>query len=556
MTLLSDYMAQVQELVHDVGAVDFTTARLISKINQARTRTALDLHCCRTFYQNLQFIPNQERYPITNCVAGTVLLSGGQNYINPLVSFAGGGGTGAAATATVQGGVVTGINQTSWGQGYSSNPVVNIIDGSGWATNWQIRQALAALTMPANAINLVYSAIIALPPGDPVFIQWNSGAPTLPGDGLYALIQATLTFSQASIAALYTSATFYPSAPSSVPPTAAKGQTSAVAVGQTAVATISVTNQQFRLALANSNYNLMGAVYSSISSNPADPANAIWNSGASTGPYDALAAVLINSLGFTQAQVNSFYTFAATQVNSIKTVTNQQLRLAIAALGLTGALTAALSSSPADPANIQWFSGAGSTNATSDALYNVIASVGSASAVYAAAKTYPSNAPGSGALATAVTLRNVIDWNQLTVNFQSWKPTMKWLPWAYFQAWCRIYQSFPDGRPFIWTSFPENNYGMVFYIPDQTYGLELDAITLPDPLTSTTDVDTQILPPNDDCVQWYAAHLCYLYLQQYGPADYHEKRYLRRVWEINGSKRAVRRPNIYASSAGQICKWT
>lgn len=60
-----------------------------------------------------------------------VLRSNGSGYdSNTTVSFSGGGGTGAAATATVDGGSVTGITMTSFGSGYTSAPTVTI-NGTG-----------------------------------------------------------------------------------------------------------------------------------------------------------------------------------------------------------------------------------------------------------------------------------------------------------------------------------------------------------------------------------------------------------------------------------------
>ena len=74
---------------------------------------------------------------ITTATTGTVhqvaLGSGGSGYaIAPAVSFTGGGGTGAAAFATVAGGVITSITVTNPGSGYTSVPTVVITpNGSG-----------------------------------------------------------------------------------------------------------------------------------------------------------------------------------------------------------------------------------------------------------------------------------------------------------------------------------------------------------------------------------------------------------------------------------------
>ncbi len=57
--------------------------------------------------------------------------STGSGYTAPTVSFSGGGGSGAAALATVVGGAITSILLTASGSGYSTPPVVTISDSTG-----------------------------------------------------------------------------------------------------------------------------------------------------------------------------------------------------------------------------------------------------------------------------------------------------------------------------------------------------------------------------------------------------------------------------------------
>ena len=60
------------------------------------------------------------------------LTSGGSSFTSaPTVSFSGGGGSGAAATAIVSGNSVVGLNLTSYGSGYTSAPTVTISGGGG-----------------------------------------------------------------------------------------------------------------------------------------------------------------------------------------------------------------------------------------------------------------------------------------------------------------------------------------------------------------------------------------------------------------------------------------
>ncbi len=70
---------------------------------------------------------------IAGFVYGAVVTNGGFGYGNtPSVSFAGGGGTGAAGYATLSNGVVTGITMTNAGTGYSTVPAVVMGAPNGW----------------------------------------------------------------------------------------------------------------------------------------------------------------------------------------------------------------------------------------------------------------------------------------------------------------------------------------------------------------------------------------------------------------------------------------
>ena len=559
MSTLQDYITQVQELIHDLASIDFSTSEYTSRINLARQRVALDLHCVRVLFANLQTVATVEQYPIQGGIGGCVVLSGGQNYVAPIVKFSGGGGSGATAVPVFSGGVITAINMTSWGQGYTSTPAVTIVDGAGWVTNFQFRQALAAVS--STAIFNLSQAIIALPPGDPVFIQWNSGAGTIPGDGLALLTAAAVPMTQTQLAAVYAAAGALPTTPpASFTQT---GAATPISQGQTGQVNTTVTNQQFRLALADPSYNAVYAFSSAVSANVWDPANILWNSGAPSSMGDALSNILSSStgFGFTSEQVAQFYAFAATMPNSIATVTNQQLRMALAdpSYAMISAVTAAISSSVADPVNIQWNSGAGSS--FGDALSSLIGTLTfpigkSLMSLYTFAATFPRNTPGTGAAAQAISLHNVFDIHTASVVWGTERPMMYWFPFSVFQAYCRANTANPQGRPSIWSNYTETNKFFLFRVPDQTYGLELDCICMPDPLVNVTDVETQIPLPVSDAVQFYAAHLCFLKLQQYQAAEYWEAKYKRRILELNSSRRAPRRINQYYSWNARLGRMT
>jgi len=153
--LLSDYISQVQFLVHDASNADFSTVELTRAINNARTAVSLDFHCVRQLfvappnnapisplYTPVGVIKNVEAYPLAAAngsngqVVGVALTSGGSGYTSaPAVSFTqtpapGPGFVPAQATAVVVNGVVTAVTMTQWGQGYSPA----LPGGSGAAT--------------------------------------------------------------------------------------------------------------------------------------------------------------------------------------------------------------------------------------------------------------------------------------------------------------------------------------------------------------------------------------------------------------------------------------
>jgi subtilase family serine protease len=68
--------------------------------------------------------------PITPAIVGFNVQSGGSGYTTPAVIIAGGGGTGAKATARVSNGVVFSVVLTNPGSGYTSAPTVTLRDPS------------------------------------------------------------------------------------------------------------------------------------------------------------------------------------------------------------------------------------------------------------------------------------------------------------------------------------------------------------------------------------------------------------------------------------------
>lgn len=82
-------------------------------------------------------------------VGSITVTAGGTGYTSaPTVTFTGGAGTGAAATATVESGAVTGITITDPGTGYTSAPAISFTGGAG--TGAAAAAALAFRIVPPS----------------------------------------------------------------------------------------------------------------------------------------------------------------------------------------------------------------------------------------------------------------------------------------------------------------------------------------------------------------------------------------------------------------------
>jgi hypothetical protein len=162
--------------------------------------------------------------------------------------------------------------------------------------------------------------------------------------------------------------------------------------------------------------------------------------------------------------------------------------------------------------------------------------------------------PGVGAVLTPMVQNNIFDINSISVLWGLQRYTLGWLAFTPFQAFCRANPTLRR-QPSVWSTHTDQNIFFVYPIPDQAYLADIDAIGLPYPLVNTSDVDGQIIPPVNDCVQFYAAHLALLKLQNFEQADYYKTKYDQRVKEIINTRQDRRIPNIYRNMWRRINRW-
>ena len=559
---LASYSLQLQAILHDFANIDFAQSEITSYVNQARTRTALDTHCVRQLFTNLQFITNVEQYPLGGGTGGVNILFSGTGYVAPVVQFIGGTPSiPAIAAATQSQGQIQQIVMNSWGQGYQSQPYVNIYDpvAGGGVSQWQLRQAIAGAGYQVSTVN---SAFPQPPSVTLATAQWQSCAGSAYGDPVSQTVQSSLGLSSAQTSLIYSQAASLPQVQGVAP---------------------YVTAYQLRQALQN--LGVLGNVAAGVTANANSPVNMQWYSGAPSGNGDPLSVFIAPYLP-TGTALGTFYAYAATMNNPYVTITNFQLRQALFNLGYLNQAQQAVPALATDAINMIWNTGQGTAQPTAlgvspgppgvsnqfigtgfnqpypgpsgDLMFNFAQAIlgangQSALTLYSNASALASGPGGMNALATAVTMSNVLDWNSVSVIWGATKWVLDWMPWTMFQAYCRSWM-WQYRYPAAWSQILEQNMAKAYPIPDQPYSCEIDAIIQPDPLVNQSDVDYQVTPPYDDLPQFYAAHLAYQKLQNAPMMQDYEAKYKRRLIEIVGTRYGRRIMSTYHNAFRRISR--
>lgn len=87
---------------------------------------------------------------------------------------------------------------------------------------------------------------------------------------------------------------------------------------------------------------------------------------------------------------------------------------------------------------------------------------------------------------------SVIDAIALSVNWGGVnRPTLDWMPWDDFQAYCRAYAVLNTSYPSVWAVYNDGTIGEIwmFPIPSQVGDIELDCFAYPTPLYTNDDFE-------------------------------------------------------------------
>lgn len=276
-----------------------------------------------------------------------------------------------------------------------------------------------------------------------------------------------------------------------------------------------------------------------------------------------------SGIDYSQAEMTNFVNNARNRValdfhcirtlfQPLTTIVNQEIYPMFGGVG--GALVTAGGSYAAAPAVTFAAPPAGGVTATGTPVMTGTAPTLAISSIamtnwgsgYSAVPAVAISGGGAGA-ATAIPLINVMDLVSIAVLNGTFRQTLGWMPFTKFQAFCRANPTVL-GQPLVWSNYTEQNRVFLYpALPDQNYVMEWDAVIgSATPLVNATDVDSQILNPMADCVQFYAAHLALLKMQNFEQAEYYNKKYESRQARIQLTRQTVRNPNVYQNNFRRV----
>lgn len=106
------------------------------------------------------------------------------------------------------------------------------------------------------------------------------------------------------------------------------------------------------------------------------------------------------------------------------------------------------------------------------------------------------------------------------------RPTLDWLPWDEYQAYCRAYAVLNMSYPAIWSVYNDGPQGEIwmFPVPSQYNEIELDVTCLPIDLTNDSDFDA-IPPAFQEALKYGAAAIAFESSGRYAQAQAMEDRF-------------------------------
>ncbi len=177
--MLAKYLTRTQTLISDPQAQFWSTTALTNYINEARGQIAAEGEC-------IKVLP-----PSTNGIASVSVTAGGSGYVSAPTVTVDGPGTGAVLVAHLTAGAVTSVTVSTAGSGYDNTTTLSFSGGSGSGAaataninclntvndqevyTFAAANTYAQLTSGVDSILFVESVAVSWGALKPVLDQWN-----------------------------------------------------------------------------------------------------------------------------------------------------------------------------------------------------------------------------------------------------------------------------------------------------------------------------------------------------------------------------------------------
>ncbi len=154
----------------------------------------------------------------------------------------------------------------------------------------------------------------------------------------------------------------------------------------------------------------------------------------------------------------------------------------------------------------------------------------------------------ANALLTAANpgIESIIAVQSVAVSWGAMKPTLEWRDWSSFQAYLRSYNVGTQNYPAVWSQYGRGKSGSIYLWPIPSIIAQMDWDCYCDPITLTSDSDTEALPyPWTDAVQFLAAFYAYNNAQRATDASRMTAEYKRFLRENEAYAQASMVPSFY-----------
>lgn len=133
---------------------------------------------------------------------------------------------------------------------------------------------------------------------------------------------------------------------------------------------------------------------------------------------------------------------------------------------------------------------------------------------------YPYSYANPFARAASAGIKGIVDILSIAANWGGTKPTLDWLPWLEFQAYCRAYNVGTTSYPFVWSTFNDGENGEAWIFPQASTAMSWDWDTLCIPIDIYSDSDYDAIPDGfKNAVKYYVVAMSMLTSQRFTQAQ-------------------------------------